>query len=81
MPAWLPASPAVVTVRMPSMNESFSPGIGTGSQRMGAGGTSTSAQGAVRHRPGVGLPELRPSSRRWGGCGTARSARWRRAAR
>ena len=51
MPAWLPASPAVVTVRMPSMNESFSPGIGTGSQRIGAGGTSTSAQGAVRHRP------------------------------
>src|SRR3712207_7619541 len=42
MPAWLPASPAVVTVRTPSMNESFSPGIGTGSQRIGAGGTSTS---------------------------------------
>ena len=26
-------------------------GIGTGSQRIGAGGTSTSAQGAVRHSP------------------------------
>ena len=50
MPAWLPASPAVVMVRTPSTKERPSLGSGTGSQRIGAGGTSASAQGAVRQR-------------------------------
>ena len=51
MPACVPASPAVVMVRTPSMNESFSSGMAIGSHRMGAIGTSISAHGAVRHNP------------------------------
>ena len=51
MPACVPASPAVVMVRTPSTNDSAPSGIGIGSQRKGAIGISTSAAGAVRHRP------------------------------
>ena len=51
MPDWVPASPAVVTVLMPSISDRLSNGIGSGSQRIGAGGISTSMQGAVRHTP------------------------------
>jgi hypothetical protein len=55
MPASAPASPAVVIVRTPSMNESFSFGKSIGFQRIGAIGTSISWQGAVRHRPMAAL--------------------------
>ena len=55
MPAWLPASPAVVMVLTPSISDTPSEGSGIGSQRIGAGGISTSAQGAVRHRPASAL--------------------------
>ncbi len=51
MPDWLAASPAVVMVVRLSMKDWGAFGRGKGSQRMGAGGTSVSAQGAVRHRP------------------------------
>ena len=60
MPAWVPASPAVVIVRTPSRNDSGSSGIGIGSQRSGAIGTSTSAHGAVRHRPMSAFCERAP---------------------
>jgi hypothetical protein len=51
MPPWLPASPAVVMLRMPSTKEIGSDGIGIGLQRKGAIGTSTSRAGAVRQNP------------------------------
>jgi hypothetical protein len=53
MPACVPASPAVVIVWKPSMTDSGRSGIGIGigSRRMGAIGTSTSYAGAVRHSP------------------------------
>ena len=51
MPACVPASPAVVMVRTPSTNDSGSAGIAIALHRIGAIGSSTSWQGADRHRP------------------------------
>src|SRR6478736_1804390 len=51
IPAWLPASPAVVIVLMPSSSERGSSGIAIGSQRIGARGASASEAGAVRQSP------------------------------
>ena len=51
MPAIAPASPAVVMVHMPSRNDIGLSNIGIGLHRIGAGGSSTSTQGAVRQFP------------------------------